>query len=102
MKKLGKNKFLDDLEGVFETKILRFIWAKCHIKINHAIYICYDQVREILKTVLNMRREIQFLRVARVYNGPDVRTGYRPVIACFSVRSRQTTHLETNIFFLGA
>ena len=43
------------------------------------------QVREILKTVLNMRRDIQFLRVLRVYNGPDVRTGYRPVIACFSV-----------------
>ena len=52
----------------------------------------YDQVREILKTVLNMRREIQFLRVARVYNGPDVRTGYRPVIACFSVRSHQNKH----------
>ena len=40
-----------------------------------------------MKTVLNMRREIQFLRVQRVYNGPDVRTGYRPVIACFSVRN---------------
>ena len=40
-KKLGKNKFLDDFEGVFEKKISRFNWAKCHIKLNHAIYILY-------------------------------------------------------------
>ena len=38
-KKSGKNKFLDDFEGVFETKISRFNWAKCHIKLNHAIYM---------------------------------------------------------------
>ena len=38
-KKLGKNKFLDDFEGVFEKKISRFIWAICHIKLNPAIYM---------------------------------------------------------------
>ena len=38
-----------------------------------------------LRNVLNIRRDIQFLRVLRVYNGPDVRSGYRPVLACFSV-----------------
>ena len=36
-KKLGENYFLDDFEGVFEKKICHFIWAKCHIKLNHAI-----------------------------------------------------------------
>ena len=30
---------MDDFEGVFEKRISRFIWAKCHIKLNHAIYI---------------------------------------------------------------
>ena len=30
---------MDDFEGVFEKKISRFIWAKCHIKLNLAIYI---------------------------------------------------------------
>ena len=30
---------MDDFEGVFEKKICHFIWAKCHIKLNHAIYI---------------------------------------------------------------
>ena len=29
---------MDDFEGVFENEISRFIWAKCHIKPNHAIY----------------------------------------------------------------
>ena len=43
------------------------------------------RVRDLLRTVLNIRRDIQFLRVLRVYNGPDVRSGYRPVLACFSV-----------------
>ena len=38
--KKNKNKlFLDDFEGVFEKKVSRFIWAKCHIKLSHAIYI---------------------------------------------------------------
>jgi len=54
------------------------------------------KVREILKTVLNIRREIQFLRVLRVYNGPDVRTGYRPVIACFSKWSDKEEVLRKN------
>ena len=44
-----------------------------------------NRVRELLRTVLNIRRDIQFLRVLRVYNGPEVRSGYRPIIACFSV-----------------
>ena len=30
---------MDDFEGVFEKKISRFIWAKCHIKLNDAIYM---------------------------------------------------------------
>ena len=30
---------MDDFEGVFEKKICRFIWAKCHIKLSHAIYM---------------------------------------------------------------
>ena len=34
----GKNKSLDDYEGVFK-KICHFILAKCHKKLNHAIYI---------------------------------------------------------------
>ena len=29
---------MDDSEGVFENKICHFIRAKCHIKLNHAIY----------------------------------------------------------------
>ena len=29
---------MDDFEWVFEKKISRFIWARCHIKLNHAIY----------------------------------------------------------------
>ena len=37
---------MDDFEGVFEKKISRFIWAKCHIKLNHAIYMAgiYQEV----------------------------------------------------------
>ena len=46
------------------------------------------RVRELLRNVLNMRREVQFLRVLRVYNGPDVRSGYRPIVACFSVSNQ--------------
>ena len=38
-RKIGKNLFLDDFEGVFEKKMSRFIWARCHIKLNHAIYL---------------------------------------------------------------
>ena len=30
---------MDDFEGVFEKKICLFIWAKCHIKLNHVIYM---------------------------------------------------------------
>ena len=44
-----------------------------------------SRVKELLRTVLNIRRDIQFLRVLRVYNGPDVRSGSRPILACFSV-----------------
>jgi len=45
---------------------------------------CTDaKVREVLRNVLNMRREIQFLRVLRLYNGPDCR-GPRPIVVCFS------------------
>ena len=30
---------MDDFEWVFEKKVSRFNWAKCHIKLNHAICI---------------------------------------------------------------
>ena len=30
---------MDDFEEGFEKEISRFIWAKCHIKLNHAIHI---------------------------------------------------------------
>jgi len=43
-----------------------------------------SRVKDLLKTVLNMRREVQFLRVTRLYNGPEVRSGSRPIVACFS------------------
>ena len=29
---------MDEFEGVFEKEISHFIWAKFHIKLNHAIY----------------------------------------------------------------
>ena len=37
---------LDDLEGVFETEISRFISAKCHLKLNHAIYLIWYDMPE--------------------------------------------------------
>ena len=58
------------------------------------------RVKELLRTVLNIRRDIQFLRVLRVYNGPDVRSGSRPIIACFSVSrfSHTQSHPEISEF----
>ena len=38
------------LRGSLKKKIPRFIGAKCHIKLNHAIYIYYDIYMDTYKT----------------------------------------------------
>ena len=49
-KEWGKKQFLADFEWGFEKKICHFLGAKCHIKLNHAIYmdICFTFINPLL------------------------------------------------------
>ena len=49
---------MDDFEGVFEKKISRFNWAKCHIKLNHAIYMAQFNTAQHLR--LEMGQNLNF------------------------------------------
>ena len=47
---------MDDFEGVFEKEISRFIWAKCHIKLNHMPYI-YEAVYRVVTATKKLSRQ---------------------------------------------
>ena len=55
------------------------------------------KIKGVLRTNLNIGREIPIVRLQRIFNGSDVR-GYKPVIVNFQVSFRQ---LYITTFFLG-
>jgi len=55
------------LKFLFRKKICRFIWAKCHIKLNHAIYI----MRNIFFYETGSVQNVELRRIAR-WSGIDL------------------------------
>ena len=53
------------------------------------------KIKGVLRTNLNIGREIPIVRLQRIFNGSDVR-GYKPVIVNFQV---SYTYKECNVFF---
>lgn len=53
------------------------------------------KIKGVLRTNLNIGREIPIVRLQRIFNGSDVR-GYKPVIVNFQV---SYTYIECNVFF---